>query len=296
MQDHKAMLASPPILTHGMVHKNMPRYLLCSLIAVFICSGCGGGSGGNSFTPANVQGQYEAVAQSTSSPTSVALIESNFTQTGTNFFAGKQSVVILQGTTSSTGFTLTGVGGECDNGILGNDSIQGTFSSATAANLSVTEAGSLGTLTATVTVTFSADGSQITSGTYNVPAACGSASAAGTVSGTAIKPFSGQYAGMLANGTGTTDAVIVTVSQSGLNLTVSGTDNGTSFTLMGSVVGATFDVSGTIAGQAIDLVGIYEHTSNSFLVFDANFNFLGTLNAGTNPAIATGIGFRKPNY
>jgi hypothetical protein len=70
---------------------------------------------------------------------------------------------------------------------------------------------------------------------------------------------------MLANGSGSTDAVIVSVNQSGLNLTVTGTDNGTAFTLTGSVVGATFDVAGTIAGQPVEDVGNYDHTNNTFL-------------------------------
>src|SRR5205807_7163076 len=88
------------------------------VVMVPLCAfliGCGGGSsspGGGGFTPANVQGQYESVAQSNSSPTSIALIEANFTQTGTDVFAGKQSVVLILGTQGSTGITLTGLGGE----------------------------------------------------------------------------------------------------------------------------------------------------------------------------------------
>lgn len=267
--------------------------MLCSLFAF---SGCGGGStspGSGGFTPANVQGQYETVSQSNSSPTSVALIEANFTQTGTDVFAGKQSVVIIQGTQGTSGITLTGVGGECDNGALGNDSVQGTFSSATQLALTLTEAGSLGTVTATGNAVVASDGSAITSGTYTVPAACGFQGDSGTLTGTKIQPFSGSYAGMLANSSGTTDAVIVTVSQSGLSLTVSGTDNGASFSLTGSVVGATFEVSGTISGQTATFFGIYDHLNNTFLVFNSNFNFLGTLKAGTNPAAIVVAGFLR---
>jgi hypothetical protein len=99
---------------------------------------------------------------------------------------------------------------------------------------------------------------------------------------------------MLANSGGTTDAVIVTVSQSGLNLSVSGTDNGTQFTLSGSVIGATFNVSGTIAGQSVQYVGLYDSTANDFLIFDSSFNFLGTLKAGTNPALVKAVGFLRP--
>jgi len=269
------------------------------VVMVPLCAfliGCGGGSsspGGGGFTPANVQGQYESVAQSNSSPTSIALIEANFIQTGTDVFAGKQSVVLILGTQGSTGITLTGLGGECDSGVLGDDSVQGTFSSATQLAFTLTEAGSLGTGTTTGNVVAASDGSKITSGTYNTPAACGFQADSGTLTGTKIQPFSGSYAGMLANSSGTTDAVIVTVSQSGLNLTVSGTDNGTSFSLTGSVVGATFDVSGTISGQTATFVGIYDHVNNTFLVFDSNFNFLGTLKAGTNPQAIAVSGFLR---
>jgi hypothetical protein len=282
----------------------VPRtYLLgAASIALLVLTGCGGGgsggasipTGGTTITPATISGQYEAIATSSSSPNSVALIEANFTETGTNVFSGKQSVVIIQGTQTSNGITLNGLGGECDNGVLGNDSLQGTFSSATQLPFTLTEAGSLGTLTVTGSATFAADGSQITSGTYSSPAMCGFLSDTGTITGTKIAPFSGAYAGMLANSSGATDAVIVSVSQSALNLTVSGTDNGTPFTVTGSVVGATFDVSGTISSQPVQYVGIYDHVNNSFLVFDSNFNLLGTLKAGTNPqSIPVKAGFLR---
>ena len=115
------------------------------------------------------------------------------------------------------------------------------------------------------------------------PAACGFTADSGTLIGAAIHPFSGSYAGMLANVQGTTDAVIVTVSQNGFDLSVSGTDNGTQFMLQGATVGATFNVSGTIAGQAVQYVGVFDAVGNDFLVFDASLNFLGTLKNGTNP-------------
>jgi len=287
----------------------MSKFYLGVAVCVFslISMGCGGSSGssgssGNSpiggssggFTPASVQGQYEAVAQSTASPSSVALIESNFTQTGTDVFAGKASVVLVQGTLANGSITLHSLGGECDNGFLGNDSVQGTFTSATQFNFTLTEAGSLGTVAVTGSATVTPDGKQITSGTYSPPAACGFLADSGTVTGTKISPFSGSYAGMLANTTGTTNAVIVSVSQTGLSLTVTGTTNGTPFTMTGSVVGATFDVTGTIAGTPTENVGIYDHINNTFLVFDNTFKFLGTLKAGTNPqSIPVSAGFLK---
>jgi hypothetical protein len=169
-----------------------------------------------------------------------------------------------------------------------------SFSSQTQLSFTLTEAGSVGTGKTTGSVTFSSDGSQITTGSYSTPAACGFGADNGTMTGSAIKPFSGSYAGMLANSGGTTDAVIVTVSQSGLNLSVSGTDNGTQFTLSGSVIGATFNVSGTIAGQSVQYVGLYDSTANDFLIFDSSFKFLGTLKAGTNPALVKAVGFLRP--
>jgi hypothetical protein len=94
---------------------------------------------------------------------------------------------------------------------------------------------------------------------------------------------------MLTNSGGTTDAVIVTVTQTNLNLNVSGTDNGTLFTLSGTAIGATFDVSGTIGGQAVRFVGVYDSAANDFLVFDTNLTFLGTLKAGTNPQAVSAL-------
>jgi hypothetical protein len=269
----------------------MSKFFFCgSVVSVcFVLVACGGGSSstptppGPSFTASNVQGQYEVLAQSSVTPGAVLLVEANFTQTGNDAFAGKPSVVLIQGTQDSTGITPTSLGGECDNNVTGGDSIQGTFSSATQFSYELTQSGDLGTGTTSGSVTFSADGSRIITGTYTTPAACGFSADSGTLTGAFVKPFSGSYAGMLDNGQGTNDAVIVTVSQNAYSITVSGTDNGTPFTLNGSAVGATFDVTGTVAGQAVQYVGVYESVGNDFVVFDANLSFLGRLNAGTNP-------------
>jgi hypothetical protein len=216
----------------------------------------------------------------------VSLIEVNFSQTGTSVSASTQSVVTLEGTQGSGGITITAIGGECDNGVVGDDSMEGTFSSNTAASITFTEDGSLGTVSATGTVNFSSDGTQLTSGTYSIPAACGFLADSGTITGTQIKPFSGTYAGMLSNGSGSTDAVIVTITQTGYTLNVAGTDNGTPFTLTGTAVGATFDVTGTIAGQTVEDVGLYDHLNNTFLVTNPQLGILGTLSAGSNPQAA----------
>jgi hypothetical protein len=261
------------------VHAELTLGLLF-VAAAFLIAGCGGGSVASpvSSTPtpvtpttANVQGQWQVIAQSTNGGTGV-LIETNLAQSGSTVTAAKSSVVLIQGVPG----TYTGLGGECDNGALGNDSIQATVSGQTL-SFTMTEAGSLGTGTSTGTATISSDGTQITSGTYMIPAACGFQMDNGTLTGAVIKPFSGTFAGMLANGS-TTDAVTVTISQSNYNLSVTGTDNGTPFTLSGTVVGATFNVTGTIAGQSVQYVGLYETSANDFRVYDTSFNPLGVLN------------------
>ena len=262
-----------------------------SFLAMTFLAGCGGGSVATPVssiptpvtpTAANVQGQWQVVAQSTNGGTGV-LIETNLAQSGTNVTAAKSSVVLIQGVPG----TYTGLGGECDNGAVGDDSIQATVSGQTL-SFTLTETGSLGTGTSTGTATISSDGTQITSGTYTTAAACGFAADSGTVTGAIIKPFSGTFAGMLANGS-TTDAVTVTISQSGYNLSVTGTDNGTPFTLSGTVVGATFNVTGTIAGRSVQYVGLYETSANDFRVYDTSFNPLGVLNAQSSAPPPTPI-------
>jgi hypothetical protein len=114
--------------------------------------GCGGGSGNSSgsggsspnFTPVNIQGQYEIQANSSVVPNGVVLIEANLTQAGTDVSASTQNVVMVQGTLSNNTITLDGVGGSCDNDTLGHDSVSGTFSSATQADINLSESGPLG--------------------------------------------------------------------------------------------------------------------------------------------------------
>jgi hypothetical protein len=247
---------------------------------LLLIAGCGGGSTSTPIvtppppaaTPVNIQGQWQVIAQSTNGGTGV-LIETNLSQNGSSVIAAKSSVVLIQGVPG----TYAGLGGECDNGALGDDSIQATVSGQTL-SFTLTESGSLGTGTSTGTATVSSAGTQITGGTYSAPAACGFLPDGGTLTGTVIKPFSGTFAGMIANGS-TADAVRVTISQTGFNLTATGTDNGTPFTLTGTVVGATFDVTGTIAGRSVEYVGLYETAANDFRVYDTFFNPLGVLNA-----------------
>ena len=266
-------------------------FAACPVVLALAITGCGAsvngnnGSNGGQFTPVGVEGQYEVEAISAANPSSVSLIEVNFNQTDTSVSASKGNVVVIGGTqNTSTGvITLQTVGGECDNHVLGLDTVQGTFSAATQANITLTEDNSG---TATANVTFSSDGSKITSGSYSVPAQCNYPADSGTVIGVKVPQFSGSYAGMLTSSSLGTNAFIVTVSQSGLSLNVSGTMNGTPFTMSGSVVGATFDVTGTISGQSMEALGLYDLVNNDFVIYDNQGNYLGQLQAGTNPQAA----------
>jgi hypothetical protein len=258
-------------------------FLSISLVTIALTAAACGGfvTPPPKFTPAVVQGQYEIVAASNVTPGGVALIELNFTQTGVQVFAGSSSVLVIQGTQQpSSVFTPNSLGAECDNGIAGNDSVQGTFSSATQLSYTLTETGVLGTGTSSGNVTVSPDGQQITSGTYTVPAQCGFGADNGTLTGAAFKPFSGRYAGTLSTASGTHTEIVI-VTQNALNLTVSGTDNGTAFTLTGTVTGATFDVSGSIAGTPVRYIGRYLPVSDTFLVYDGALTRLGNLSGGT---------------
>ena len=266
-------------------------FAACPVVLALAITGCGASVSGNNgsnapqFTPVGVEGQYEVEAISAANPSSVSLIEVNFNQTDTSVSASKGNVVVIGGTqNTSTGvITLQTVGGECDNHALGQDTVEGSFSAATQANITLTENNSG---TATANVTFSSDGSKITSGSYSVPAQCTYPADSGTVIGVKVPQFSGSYAGMLTSSSLGTNAFIVTVSQSGLSLNVNGTMSGTPFTMSGSVVGATFDVTGTISGQSMEALGLYDLVNNDFVIYDNQGNYLGQLQAGTNPQAA----------
>jgi hypothetical protein len=272
------------------------RVSVSHLVALSVCvlalAGCGGGASTSPLpapvTPiptsstATLQGQWQIVAHSNVNPASSLLVEANFTQSGSTVTADTSSVMLVDGTPGA----FTGLAGECDNGILGDDSVQATVSGQ-ALSFTLTEAGSLGTGTSTGSATIS--GTQLTGGTYQTPAACGFAADNGSFTGTTIAPFSGTFAGQLLNLTGTTDAVSVTLSQSDYTLNAVGTDAGAPITLTGKVMGATFNVTGMVQGQAREYVGIYDTTSNAFLVYNNQFQFLGTLNAQTSAPPPTPI-------
>src|SRR5258708_13217884 len=121
--------------------------LCAAILAISFSVGCGGSGSSSSgtppITPVTIQGQYEVRVVSASNPNNVSVIETNFTQTGTDVSASKQNVVVLEGTLNSGLITLSSLGGECDSGVVGNDSIQGTFSNQTQASLSLTAPASL---------------------------------------------------------------------------------------------------------------------------------------------------------
>ena len=256
-----------------------PQSLVLS-VCVLALAGCGGGA---STSPAPVapvpvsstatlQGQWQIIAHSNVNPASSVLVEANFTQSGSTVTADKSSVVLIQGVPGA----FTGLGAECDNGTLGDDSAQASISGQSV-SYTLTEAGPLGTATSTGMANISGDGTQITSGTYQTPAACGFTADNGSLTGTTIAPFSGTFAGQLLNFTGSTDSVSVTLSQSGYTLNVVGTDAGAPITLTGKVVGATFDVTGVVQGQSREYVGVFDTTAKAFLVYDNQFQSLGSL-------------------
>jgi hypothetical protein len=269
-----------------------------SLIVCAFVAGCGGGASTSPaptpITPpptsstATLSGQWQIVAHSNVNPASSILVEANFSQNDSKVTADKSSVVLIEGVPGA----FTGLSGECDNGTLGDDSVAASISGQTV-SYTLTEAGSLGTGTSTGSATISADGTQIGSGTYQTPAVCGFAADSGSLTGTPIKPFSGTFAGQLLNFIGTTDTVVVTVSQSGYTLSAVGTDAGAPISLTGKVIGATFDVTGVVQGQSREYVGVYDAKSNGFLVYDSQFQALGTLtaqpSAPTPNPIAVGV-------
>jgi hypothetical protein len=256
-------------------------FLFISLLSVAsMAAACGTANG---FTPAVVQGQYEIVAASNTTPGAITLIEANFTQTGETLSAAKNSVVVIQATQlSGLPLTIDRFGGVCDAEVSGSDSLQGAFSNATTLGLTLTENGQLGTGILTGTVTVSTDGKQLTNGSYTSPTQCSYLPDNGKLTGTSTKPFSGRYAGRITNASGTQDLVIATMNQTGFNLTIAGTNNGRAFTLAGTVVGASFDVSGSIAGTSVRYFGLYNPVTDEFRVFDPNaLTYLGHLQGGT---------------
>ena len=252
---------------------------LSLLIIGFIDASCG--TVDPAFTPPVVQGQYEFIAASDTTPGEITLIEVNFTPTGKTVSAAKSSVVVIQATRSNLPLVLNRFGGVCDNEAPGNDSLQGGFSNATTLSLTLTENGPSGTGTLTGPVTVSADGKQLTNGTYTSPAQCSFLPDNGKLTGTSIKPFSGRYAGTISNPSGK-NFLAVMMNQTAFNVTLSGTDQGTAYTLTGTVVGASFDVTGSISGTSVHYVGLYTPVNDEFKVFDpTSLAFLGVLQGGS---------------
>jgi hypothetical protein len=260
-------------------------FLPISLVAIALTAAACGGfvSPKPNFTPPVVQGQYEIVASSNVNPEAVTLVEANFTQSHDRVSAGESGVMVIQGTQPPNSVViLTSLGAKCDNGVGGNDSVQGTFSSATQLPFTWAGTGALGAGTSSADVTVSPDGSQMTSGTYTSPAQCGFAADNGTVTGVAAKPFGGQYAGQISDASGTIHSVVVTLSQKDFTLTVSGTaDNTSSIILSGEVIGATFGATGSFAGGPVSWTGRYLAASDTFLIYDSALARIGTLGGGT---------------
>ena len=116
--------------------KDLRVSLVVIPIFALALGGCGGGAstsppGPVATTPtssnASLQGQWQIVAHSNVNPASSVLVEANFSQAGSNISADKSNVVLIEGAPGA----FTGLSGECDNGILGDDSVTATISGQT---------------------------------------------------------------------------------------------------------------------------------------------------------------------
>jgi hypothetical protein len=263
--------------------------VLAFLILASGMTSCSGGSstpgGGSGFTPVNPTGQWEM--QGVDSAGNVTVIETNLAvNSATSFFANASNVIVIDGVNSGSQVLLENLGLACDNDTTGYDSLDGTFTSATETNFIFSDKGPAGSFQITGGITFNQGATNVTSGQYSSPAACGVAADTGTITGVKVAPFSGTYAGTLNGGA---DVVIVTVTEdtNTYSFTASGTDNGAEFNLTGNAMGGAWTASGTFAGQSTTVVGVYDPTGNDFLVYSyPGLTFEGYLNAGSNPAAA----------
>jgi hypothetical protein len=262
----------------------MPTYIARVLIALPVILGaCVGGPVPPSSV--DVAGQWEIVGQSEQIPGKTTVLEANLEKNSADtLFATAANVVVLQQTSSLiAGTTLSSVGFACDNDILGNEAFNATFFTNTEANFAITDNGVIGSEFPTGNVAFNSAGTQIISGNYNVPPACGTAQDSGFVTGTKIAPFNGTFAGMLNSGG---DALIVNVNEdaSTFSVQVTGTDNGASIHLTGKAVGGTFTATGQGPTGPLSFLAVYDPRGNDFLVYGVTtFDFLGQLKAGTTP-------------
>ena len=228
-----------------------------------------------------MQGAWEIIFHSTVSPNDYAVLETNLTQVGTHVFAGAPGAVIYQAMLKSSptpSVQLSRFGGRCDSNGTDEVTFDGTIAWPTASPLTIefmlTETGVLGSAVTSASVP--AIGAQI-SGNYSTPAACGFPEDHGTFTGRQYSlAFIDSFSGPLNNGA---DFVAVTVESvaNTFNISFVGTYNGAPLQLSGSTIGFSVELNGTVAGNTTKWFALYNPTSNTFQIFDADAKVLGSL-------------------
>jgi hypothetical protein len=232
---------------------------------------------------ATLEGSWEIHFQSLVTPSNATVVEANLSQSGAHVFSGAPGTLAYRGTgPDAVEIPLTQFGGNCDSG--GNDQVVfdgmlTTTGSTRTITLTVTETGTLGS--SVITGTASTDGSQFTSGTYSIPAACGFAEDHGTFEGFRdsfqLNPgdtFSGTF-------NGGADAIVMRFANdaTGFGITASGTDNGTPFSIPGSTTGLSVTLSETVSGNTVTWFGVYNTTYNWISFYGPDGKLLGKLSS-----------------
>jgi hypothetical protein len=263
-----------------------PLLLSLSLVAV----SCGGSAYSPSPQPSpspnettvSMQGSWTIYFQSSVSPNSFTVLEANLSQTGTKVFAGAPSALVYQGTTLGPTIPLTSLGSKCDSGAVGQVTFDGTLTNVQATTetvtFSLTENGALGK--AVITGSASSNGTQVSNGTYTIPAACGFPEDHGTFQGfqdsvkfSSVNTYHGTFQG---------NAITVKfASDEAFGVSATGTYNGTPFSLTGSATGFFLTLTGRISSQEVTWFGLYDSLYNEIQIYDSDGKRLGTL--GGNP-------------
>jgi hypothetical protein len=211
------------------------------------------------------------------------VLEANIFQSGTHVFAGATSAFVYQGAIIASVTPPTALGSKCDSGGIGTVTLDGTLSNQQAAtetlDFTLTQTGALGA--AVITASVSTNGSQISGGTYSIPAACGFPEDHGTIEGfhDSVSFSSGDtYTGSFHG-----DSIIVHFQSdpTGYALSATGTDNTAAFNLTGSSTGSFLTLTGNISGQPLTWLVLYDSTYNTFSIYDSDAELLGKL-SGSN--------------
>lgn len=260
-----------------------------AMAAVVALSGCGKKTV-VAPPPVQIAGQWEFVTKSFLTNNTYAIIEANLSQAEDAISANAKNVLVLDGTADADDplfAIIDGLGGPCDQQVLGDVALDGTLSAGPTFAFTLTDTGPLGTAVVNGTALLNSGGTAVVNGSYLTPPGCGfNQDSGGITLGALIQPFSGMFSGMLNGGH---DQITATLAQDeNLNLTITGTDNGGAFTLMGAVIGGAFQASGTVNGQDVSWIGVFDPdpTQGDFLIYDSAAHFLGQLNPGMTPAAA----------